>query len=172
MLIQVGTVGRPHGVRGQVKVRPETDDPSRFLDLASVYVGVSAEMSAEMAIASVALQPTKQGVTVLLGLEGVTSREAAEARRGDIVYARADDLPVLSDDEWYLDDMIGMKVRHADGDIGIVLDVLELPAHPTMAIRRTDGREALIPAVSPFVVNVDVAGGVIHVELPEGLLDV
>jgi len=172
MLIRIGTVVRAHGLGGELKVRPETDDPSRFRELKAIYIGADGESAAAFSIQTARLQPTRHGVTVLLGVAGIGGRDEAERYRTCGVYAREDDLPALDDDEWFLDDLVGMEVTDANGNaIGSVREVIEIPSHPLLAVRRPDGREGLIPAVSPFLLAVDLERGTIEVDLPDGLLD-
>ncbi len=174
MLVQVGTIVRAHGVQGEVKVRPDTDDPSRLTGLAAVFVGESGPTATERVVTSCRVQPSRHGQTILLGLADVTGREGADALRGAIVYAREVDLPPLADDEFFLDELVGLRVVAAvDGTLdtlGTVKEVLELPAHPMLVVE-VDGRDILIPAVSPFVEGVDTAAGLIRVDLPDGLID-
>src|SRR5690606_18616233 len=107
-LLLMGRCGRAHGVRGEVKVFPETDDPDRFAALARVFVGPSAEEAEERAVERVRFQPQKGRTVVLLHLGGVPARDEAEALRGLGVYAHEDDLPPLDEDEVYLHDLVGL----------------------------------------------------------------
>lgn len=171
MLVQVGTIVRAHGVQGEVKVRPDTDDPTRVLELPVVYVGDSSAVAQELQVIACRIQESRHGQTILLRLGEVTTREGADALRGTLVFANADDLPGLGDDEYYLDELVGMQVVEDSGrDLGLVKEVLELPAHPVLLLE-VDGRDVLIPAVSPFVTSVDPESGRILVDLPEGLID-
>ncbi len=155
-----------------MKLRPETDGPEIFLSLEHVDVGARADSARRWRVLDARLQPSKHGITVLLHLGGSDTREDAEALRGSGVYVEEEMLPPLDPDEWFLDELIGLSVRDSGGeDIGVVEDVLELPAHPTMSVRRSTGH-VLIPAISPFVVSVDLESQRIIVELPEGLIDI
>lgn len=172
MLIRIGTVVRAHGLGGELKVRPETDDPSRFQELQAIHLGADAESAAAFKIQTVRMQPTKHGTTVLLGVSGIDGRDEADRHRAHGVYALEEDLPQLDDDEWFLDDLVGLEVTDINGtSLGSVREVIEIPAHPLLAVRLPDGREGLIPAVSPFLQSVDVESGTIEVDLPDGLLD-
>ena len=171
-LRMVGTVTRPHGVRGALKVRPETDDPSRFERLEAVYLGKTNDHVTAFRIAGVAFQPMKSGVAVLLELDGIDSREAAEALHGVSVWARESDLPPLEDGEVFLSDLVGVEVRSVTGKVlGTVEDVLEFPAHPALAVRRTSGEQALVPLVPDLVPEIDLDGGYLTVAELEGLIE-
>ena len=168
----VGRVGRPHGVRGEVKVVPETDDPERFGDLEHVYLGRHADAATAYTVESVRYQHASRGLTVVLKLEGVASREAAEALRNQEVYAARDDLPPLAEDELFLHDLIGLAVVTEAGEtVGTVSDVLQMPAHDLYVVARDGRADAMIPAVPEFVVEIDMDGGRLVVRPIEGLLE-
>ncbi len=169
-LRQIGTVTRPHGLRGEVKVRPETDDPSRFGSLDHVLVGVESGDAAPFRIAGVRYQALQSGTAVVLSLDGVSSREAAEELAGLAVWAEADALPPLGDDEVYASDLIGLEVWDGPGSrAGVVTDVLDLPAQPVLVVRRESGDDVLVPFVPDLVESVD--GTRIVMRPLEGLLD-
>ena len=168
----MGAVTRPHGVRGEVKVRPETDDPGRFEALESVYLGEEESSLVRYAVKSVAMQPHGADVTVLLGLDTVSDRNAAERLAGALVWADEAELPALEEGEFFLGDLIGMEAVDVDGTaIGRVEDVLELPAQPVLVITRPDGRQILFPLVDEFVESVDPDEGLLVLRPIEGLVD-
>ena len=155
-----------------MKVKPETEDPFRLEGLISLHLGAHATTSRRYAVRSVRFQPFRSSWTIVLGLEGVESIDAAEALRGQFVYAQATDLPELQEGEWLIDDLVGLQVFLESGDVvGSVRDVLDLPAHPTLVISRGDGEDALVPAVSPVVTEVNVAERRIVISPIDGLLD-
>ena len=173
-LLLIGLVGKPHGVRGEVKVRPETDDPERYVDLERVWIGARPETATERALDGVRFQYPKGRTVVLLGFEGVDTVEAVEAFRGLSVYALQTDLPPLDDGEVYVHDLIGLAVWDVDEDdaartqIGTVRDVYE-GAQLLYAIRRADGSEVLLPDVDAFVAQIDLEGQRLLIRPPEGL---
>lgn len=173
-LILIGLVGKPHGVRGEVKVRPETDDPQRYVDLERVFVGSSPESATERALDGVRFQYPKGRTVVLLGFEGVDTVEAVEAFRGLKVFALQEELPVLDEGEVYVHDLIGLAVWEVDdadepaAEIGIVHDMYE-GAPLLYAIRRPDGSEVLLPDVDAFVAAIDLDGQRLLIRPPEGL---
>lgn len=168
----MGAVTRPHGVRGEVKVRPETDDPGRFTALESVFLGADESSLVQYSVTSVAMQPHGADVTVLLGLESVLDRDAAERLSGSLVWADEAELPALEEGEFFLGDLVGMEAVDVDGTaIGRVEDVLELPAQPVLVIARPDGRQILFPLVDEFVESVDPDEGVLVLRPIEGLID-
>ncbi len=175
-LILIGLVGKPHGFRGEVKVRPETDDPDRYVDLERVFVGANPESARELALDGVRFQHPKGRTVVLLGFEGVDTQEEVEAMRGDNVYAMQDDLPPLADGEVYVHDLIGLTVIEVDADgndvaeIGTVRDVFE-GSQLLYQIRRADGSDVLLPDVDAFVHAIDLDGRRLLIRPPEGIWD-
>jgi 16S rRNA processing protein RimM len=167
----MGRIVRPHGVLGELKVAPETDDPDRFHDLETVYIGADEASVTSFDIVSVRLQPSKYGITVLLGLDGVPNRNAAEAMGKQRIFASEDDLPSLEEGEYYLSDLIGLPVTTVEGeDIGSVADVMEGPGQDLLVVVRPSGGRVMIPLVPELVPEVDTARGQIVIDPVDGLL--
>ena len=170
-LREMGRIVRPHGVMGEIKVAPETDDPDRFTELKSVLVGSDEDSTTSFDIVSVRLQPSKYGITVLLTLSGVTDRQSAERLNKLKVFVDQNDLPPLEEGEFYYSDLIGMKVASSDEpDLGIVKDVIEGPGQDLLLVKKSSGAEIMIPFVDAFVVEIDFDNDQILVDPVEGLL--
>ena len=176
-LLLVGRIGRPHGVRGEMKVHPETDDPDRLVDLDRLFVGDRPEAAREVAVDGVRFQYPKGRTVVLLSLAGVDTREGAEDLVGRELYADERDLPALADGEAYLHDLVGLEVVVVDdaggavGDpVGTVRDFYE-GAQLLFAIERPDGTEVLLPDVDEFVDRLDLEERRLYVRPPEGLFE-
>lgn len=170
-LREMGRIVRPHGVTGEIKVAPETDDPDRFRQLKSILVGENSSSTKSFDILSVRLQPSKYGITVLLALSGVNDRQAAERLNKLKVYADENDLPPLEEGEFYYSDLIGLAVvTNEEADIGEVKDVIEGPGQDLLVIKRSSGAEVMIPLVEAFVVEIDFDQGKIILDPVEGLL--
>lgn len=175
-LLLVGVCGPPHGVKGEVKVIPETDDPARLLGLERVWVGASAAEAVEFTVEATRFQQAKRGLVVLLRLAEVPHREAAEILRKRRVYAHAEDLPALEEGGTYLHDLPGLAVLVEDEEgaterVGVVADVMEGVAQDLLVIRREGFPDALVPDVPEIVIDVDLEGGTLTLRPPEGLLD-
>lgn len=171
-LLLVGTVGRPHGVVGEVKVVPETDDPERLRALERVFVGDAPERAVERAVEGLRFQPTRRGLTALVRLAGIAGRDAADLLRGLNVYAAEDDLPPLDEGEVFLHDLIGLAVVTDEGEaVGTVTDVLTGGAQPLLVVKRDGKPDALVPDVDEIVTDVDLDAERITIRPPEGLLD-
>ncbi len=171
-LLVVGRVIRSHGVRGEIKVLPESDDPERLLSLSEVFIGNSEAEAVSYDVNGARFQQSKKGLTVLYTLDEVNSRDAADALRHQVVFATVDDLPPLEDGEYFLHDLIGSKVDTDAGDpVGTLKDVLELPAHNVYVIARQGKGDVMVPAVPAFIEKVDVDARHIVIRPIEGLLD-
>ncbi|MEM1056282.1 MAG: ribosome maturation factor RimM [Bacteroidota bacterium] len=180
-LFLVGRVTQPHGVQGEMKVRPETDDPERFGLLDRVFVGADAARASrtEREVDGVRFQQMKNGTTaVLLSLADVDSREAAGDLRGQSVFAHEDDLPPLEDGEVFVHDLIGMTVVVLDEDeqptgetVGTIRDVFEGGATFLFAVQREGRPDLLVPDVEAIVREVDAEAREIRILPPDGLLD-
>jgi len=164
-LVVVGRVGRPQGIKGEVTVEVRTDDPgARFAP--------GATLLTDEGPLTVAQSRDHSGKLVVL-FEGVADRNGAEALRGRVLQVDALTLPPLEDeDEYYDSQLVGLVVEQRDGTVlGSVVDVLHLPHGDVLAVDRDAGSELLVPFVRAMVPTVDVAGGRVVVELPEGLLE-
>ncbi|HSV64555.1 MAG TPA: ribosome maturation factor RimM [Mycobacteriales bacterium] len=168
MQLVVGRVGRPHGIRGEVSVEVRTDDPEVRFAAGSV---LATDPSARGPL-TVERWHWHSG-RLLLTFAGVTSREAAEALRDTLLVVDSADLPVLADpDEFYDHELVGLRAELADGvPLGTVAEVVHAPAGDLLAIERLAGGELLVPFLAAMVPVVDVAGGRVVVEPPDGLLD-
>lgn len=179
-LILVGCIGRAHGVRGEVKVYPETDTPERFLELETLYVGTSSETARPLAVEAARFQHKKGGqLIVLLKLGGVDDRDEAQTFNAQKLFALEDHLPPLEEGEIYLQDLIGFDVfeREGEGDEllfrGTVADVIdEQTAQLLFLVRREGAPDVLVPDVDPIVEKVDLEERRIVVTPPEGLFRV
>ena len=164
---QIGIITSPHGVRGEVKVYPTTDDPRRFKKLKNVLLDDGKERRS-MEIESVKF--LKQ--MVLLKFKGLDSMNDVERLRKASLYVARENAVRLGRDEYFMADLIGLKVQDESGtEIGCVRDVMETGANDVYVIDLTDGRELLLPAIKQCVLKVDVEAGIMMIHILEGLLD-
>jgi 16S rRNA processing protein RimM len=165
--VVVGRIGRPHGVRGEVTVEVRTDDP----DLRFVPGAVLRTDPAERGPITIAGVHWHSG-TLLLRLEGVDSREAAEAVRNTELLVDVADLPEIEDpDSFYDHQLVGLTARLPDDSVLGTVTAVRHEAQDLLVVRRAEGREVLIPFVAAIVPTVDLDGGFVVVDPPEGLLE-
>jgi 16S rRNA processing protein RimM len=160
----VGEVQRPHGVRGELHMRVMTDYPDRLSALETLYFGPDHDPRRLVGV-------RRHREAVLLRLEGVDDRDAAEPYRGMLVYVALEDAVPLEEGEYYLYQLVGLQVLSEDGrQIGTLVDVLETGANDVYVVDGPLG-EVLLPAIPQVVRQVDVPGGRIVVRLMDGMLD-
>lgn len=163
--LTVGVVTRPHGVRGEVRVRPDTDFPERLLALRKVTLACGDRRATY-----VVERMRPQGAMFLMKLAGVDTIDAAEALRGcALQVARADAAP-LPPGRHYVDDVIGLRVVTTDGaTLGTIEEVLRTGSNDVYVVRGGE-REVLVPAIADVVREIDPAAGIAVVWLMPGLL--
>jgi 16S rRNA processing protein RimM len=176
----VARVGRAHGLRGEVTVEVRTDAPrERFVPGARLHVTTRADRAnrvdhehppADESTLTLASARDHNG-TVLLRFAEVTDRGAAEALRGALLEADVPD-ESAEDDAWYDHQLVGLRVVDPAGAaLGEVVGVEHPPAQDLLVVLRPDGDRRLVPFVAALVPTVDVAGGIVVVDAPPGLLD-
>ncbi|WP_231134285.1 ribosome maturation factor RimM [Motilibacter deserti] len=164
----VGRIGRAHGIRGDLMVEVRTDDPElRFAAGASLRTDPAAR--GPLVVESGRVHSGR----LVLHFVGVDDRTRAEELRNTLLLV---DVPRDEEpddpDEYYDHQLIGLAAVLPGGEtVGEVTDVLHLPAQDVLALRRPDGREALVPFVTEIVPEVDLVAGRVVVDPPAGLLD-
>jgi 16S rRNA processing protein RimM len=157
-------VGKAHGIGGAITVRPRTDEPQlRFRAGARVHVDDGRQFE----VASMRSTPQ----SLVLSLVGITDRNAAEALRGQRLWA---DIELageeLAEGEYHDTQLIGLQARDAAGEVlGEVSQVLHLPAQDALALQTPAG-ERIVPFVAELVPQVDVAAGYLVINTIPGLL--
>ncbi len=172
-LIIVGRVRKAHGIRGELLVEPITDAPDTvFVSGRRLYAGTAAgDPSPDGQLLHITA--VRQHMeSVRLTLAEVPDRTAAERWRGRFLLAPQDELPLPTDDEVYIHDLLGMRVVHVDGrPLGEVADTYELPQGLMLDVRPVNGGPTyLMPWREEILVQVDEVARVITVDPPEGLL--
>ncbi|MCC8150057.1 MAG: ribosome maturation factor RimM [Lachnospiraceae bacterium] len=164
---QVGVISSTHGVAGEVKVFPTTDDVKRFKKLKHVILDTGKE-ELEMEITQVKF--FKQ--MVILKFREFSNINEVERFRGKSLYVTRENAVKLQKDEYFIADMIGMRVVTTDGEeLGTLQDVMQTGANDVYVVEEKSGGELLLPAIHDCVKQVDMEQGVIAVYLMPGLRD-
>ena len=164
--LQVGVISSTHGVRGEVKVFPTTDDVTRFRQLKKVYLDTGREML-PLEIQNVKF--FKQ--FAILKFKGIDNINDIEKYRGKSLMIDREDAVDLEEDEYFIADMIGMKVCTEDGsEFGTLKDVMETGANDVYVVELPDHQEVLLPAIKECILDVDLEENVMTVHLMKGLL--
>ncbi len=166
-MFRIGVITSPHGVHGEVKVYPTTDDIKRFSKLKSAMLLDKKGDMSEVHIRSARYQKNM----VILGMEEYGSMNEAETLRECELYVTRDKAIRLNKDEYYIADLIGMKVETDTGTGGSLFDVMQTGANDVYVIKLDDGRELLLPAIADCVLDVDVKARKMKVHVLPGLLD-
>lgn len=165
--LQVGVITSTHGVRGEVKVYPTTDDPKRFKRLKEVILDTGKE---QFILEIEGVKFFKQ--FVILKFKGYDNINDIEKYRQKSLYVTRANAVRLKKDEYFIADLIDLKViDEEEKEIGILKNVMETGANDVYEITMTDGRELLLPAIKQCVLDVNVEEGYIKVHIMDGLLD-
>ena len=166
-LLRVGVITSTHGVRGEVKVFPTTDDMNRFKKLKTVILDTGKEYKT-LNIESVKFFKNM----VILKFKGFDNINDVEMwRQKDLLISR-DQAVKLSPDENFIVDLIGLTVMTDEGEkLGVMKDVLQTGANDVYIVKMADGKEVLLPAIKDCILNVDLEKGEMLVHVLDGLLD-
>ena len=165
----LGEILRPHGVRGEVRLRILTDHPERIAELEQVFLGDDADAD-EVTIHHVQ-QMRMQNEYGLLKLKGIDDRDEADTLRGLFVMVDLENAIPLEEGEFYLYQLIGLKVNTHDGqELGTITDVLETGANDVYVVDSPQYGEVLIPVTDETILETNVNAGFVRVKLPDGLL--
>lgn len=164
--LRVGVVTSPHGVRGEAKVYPTTDDPKRFSKLKKVHMKSMREAK-ELEIESVKYFKNM----VICKFKGIdTPEEVAKYKNADLFVDRKDATP-LKKNENYIADLIGLLVVTDKGkELGVVEDIFPTGANQVMEVKM-EKKNVLIPYIKECILDVDLENQKIVVHLLKGLLD-
>jgi 16S rRNA processing protein RimM len=172
MDLVVGRVVRAHGVTGEVVVEVRTDDPdARFAPGITLHARPARGGSQRSYVVESARE---HGGRLLVRLDGVADRDAADALRGNDFLVDSTELPPIDDpDEFYDHQLEGLRVLTTAGvQVGTVAEVLHTAAGELLAVRAEgDDAEVLVPFVSAIVTSVSLAERTIEIDPPEGLLE-
>ena len=166
-LLRVGVITSTHGVRGEVKVFPTTDDMNRFKKLKTVILDTGKEHKT-LNIESVKVFKNM----VILKFKGFDNINDVEMwRQKDLLITR-DQAVKLSPDENFIVDLIGLTVMTDEGEkLGVMKDVLQTGANDVYIVKMAEGKEVLLPAIKDCILNVDLEKGEMLVHVLDGLLD-
>ena len=167
MQLVVGRIGRAHGIRGDVFVEVRTDDPDDRFAAGSVLVTDPAE-AGPLTVADARWHSGK----LVVRFENVDDRNGAQELRGLLLVVDSDDLPPSDDpDEFHDYELVGLVAVGTDGtSYGTVADVVHSAAGEILVLS-FDGAERLVPFVREMVPTIDVPGGRVVIDPPEGLFD-
>lgn len=162
---QVGVISSTHGIRGEVKVFPTTDDAGRFQELKHVILNTGKDQI-PLEIQSVKFFKK----FVIIKFKGIDNINDIEKYKGAGLFVSREDAVDLEKDEYYIADLLGMDVLTDDGEHGILKDVIETGANEVYVVEFENFGEVLLPAIHDCILDVDVQAGNMKVHLLEGLI--
>lgn len=164
--MRVGVISSTHGVRGEVKVFPTTDNVNRFKKMKQVILDTGKE---ELELEIEGVKFFKQ--FVILKFKGIDNINDIEKYKGKELYVARANAQRLGRNEYFIADLLGMQVKEDTGAVlGTLKDVIETGANDVYVVEMEDKKELLIPAIKQCILNVDVEAGQMEVHLLEGLL--
>ena len=165
-LLQVGVITSTHGVRGEVKVFPTTDDQNRIKSLKQVLLNTGREKK------SLEVQGVKFFKQfVILKFKGIDNINDIEMYKKRELWIPREEAQELEEDEYYIADLIGMDVVLEDGSkFGTLKDVMETGANDVYVVEDAKGEEILLPAIRECILDVDVEKNVMTIHLMKGLI--
>ena len=164
-LLQIGVITTTHGVRGDVKVFPTTDDPMRFKKLKQVILDTGKEQI-ELEFAGARFFKN----LVILKFKGIDNINDVEQYRQKSLYVTRENAVPLGENEYFIADLIGLKVVSDEGEeLGELSDVLQTGANDVYVVSKENTPDLLIPAIRDCIRQVDIENGTMQVHLLAGL---
>lgn len=166
-MLRVGVITSTHGIRGEVKVFPTTDDVMRFKKLKEVILDTGKEQK------PLEIQHVKFFKNmVILKFKGFDNINDIEIYKGKDLFVTRENAVELGPDENFIADLIGLSVVTDEGEeLGTLKDVMQTGANDVYVVERKDGKEVLLPAIKQCILDVDLEAEKITVHVMEGLLD-
>jgi 16S rRNA processing protein RimM len=166
-LLQVGAITQTHGINGEVKVFPTTDDAKRFKKLKDVILDTGKE---KITLEIEGVKFFKN--LVILKFKGYDNINDIEKYKGKNLYVTRANAVKLKRDEYFIADLIGLKVYdEEDNYLGELTNVIETGANDVYEVKFEDGRDVLFPAIKQCILNVDMDNRTMKVHIMKGLLD-
>jgi len=165
---RVGVIANTHGIRGEVKVYPTTDDVKRFQDLKKIILDTGKEKK-ELEIQNVKFFKNM----AILKFKGIDNINDIEKYKGKDLLVTRDHAVELEEDEFYFADVLEAKVVTEDGeDFGVIVDVMETGANDVFVIRTKEDKEVLFPVTKECILDMNMEEKIVTVHILPGLLDI
>ena len=168
----VGTVQKPHGIKGELFIRLETDRPDAVYAPGRTLLLGDAKGRRSDAVLTIDRARAFKGGMLVKVAEHTGRTPEMEALRGRTLLIPRGQAAALAEDEVFYHDLLGMRiVTAAEGEIGTIAEVYDAPSGPLLSVAREGGKELLIPFVKETIRRLDRAERVLELEVPPGLLD-
>jgi 16S rRNA processing protein RimM len=168
----VGTVQKPHGIKGELFVRLETDRPGAVFAPGRALVLGDGKGRRSDAVLTIERARAFKGGMLVKAAEHTGRTPEMEELRGRTLLIPRSEAEAPAEDEVFYHDLLGMRVvTEAEGTIGVIAEVYDAPSGPLLSVTRDGGKELLIPFVRETIRRLDAAERVLELEVPAGLLD-
>jgi len=165
--LRVGILCSTHGIHGEVKVLPTTDDKNRFTSLKQVILDTGKE---QLALEVEQVKYFKQ--YAILKFKGIDTIDQIERYRGKDLLVTRENAIELEEGEYFITDLIGLKVISEEGEeLGVLKDVLQTGANDVYVVERENAKDLLLPAIKQCILKTDLENKTITVHLLDGLMD-
>lgn len=167
----IGKIIGAHGINGMMLILPLTDYPERFFTMKELVLDKPGRPRKTLKVRKIA--PYEGKGTLFLQAEGVTDRDIAETIKGSVVTIPAEDRVELAEDEYWIDDIVGITVieETTKETLGKVEEIIFTGSNDVYLVRTADGKLQPIPAIGDAIKSIDVKSGTMAVVIPEGLWD-
>lgn len=163
--LQVGVIASTHGIKGEVKVFPTTDDVKRYTQLKKVILDTGKE-KIDLEISQVRFFK-QYAIVKFKGIDDINDVE--KYKKASLLIPREEAVP-LEEDEYFIADLIGLKAISDEGeDLGTLTDVLQTGANDVYVIQSLEGKELLVPAIGQCVLKIDLEEKMMTLHLLDGL---
>ena len=166
----IGKLIGAHGIRGEIKVFPITDDVRRFNALSDcMLLSPNEKLLRTIKVTSKRIT----GETVLISAEGITDRDEAQKLNGLFLAVKREDAAALPAGRYFISDLIGCQVSDSvRGSLGVLSDVLQTGANDVLVIKRSGKPDLLVPYLKDVVTSVEIEAKKVSVVLPDGLFEI
>ena len=164
---EIGQIVNTTGLKGVIKVKPFTDDITRFESLKTIYISMKNELK-EFVIEQVRYNKNM----VLLKLKGIDTIEEAEKYRNLYLKIHRKDAGELEENTYFIADILGCKVyTEQNEDLGTLIDIFPTGSNDVYVVKNEEGKQVLLPAIKEVIKKVDIENRLIRVHLLEGLIN-
>jgi 16S rRNA processing protein RimM len=169
--VQIGIIVGAHGIQGTIRVHPTTDYPERFLDMKTLVAEHPSKPSVTLEVRGIKFHEGKG--QMLVTVEGVNDRDAAEALRGRVITVAPEERVELPEGEYWIDSLIGLDVidDNSGEHLGKLEEVMSTGGNDVYLIRADDGSQKLIPAIEDVIRDISPEKSVMRINVLEGLWD-
>ncbi len=163
----LGKIVKKHSFKGEIVIKLDTDEPELYGNMESVFV----DLGGNLVPFFIKKSSLSKGTMLRVHFEDVNTEEDADFLMKSGIYLPLDLLPKLEGDQFYFHEIIGFKVVDANhGDVGVLVYINDKAAQPMFEIEKGD-KEIFIPMIDDFIKKIDRKNKEVHVETPEGLID-